>query len=449
MELAPGVRLVFKTEGPYSHFFGYYDKSPLDISGTRLLAHRVSFDGRDVLAGDTATIGYWNISQHIFTELGTTQAFNWQQGAMLQWLPPDYHRRIIYNDRQDNHFVSVIVDVISGERRVIPFPIYAVHPSGTFALGINFERLYFCRKGYCYQGVVNEKWDRPIHPEDGIYRIDLSSGHVTLLFSTQQIVDIAPQPEMESGYNWLDHIVWNPSGTRFAFLHRWYSPNEWLYDGDPSKVSEMSETEPAFASRLLTANQDGSDIFLFPDTRFYSHMGWRNDSQFTIWGRLQNVSQNPLFKIHRAGHTKKSRLAHALLWIYRWAKRNLPVSVRIPSSVIGNPAYLLITDKSYDMKTLTQNALNEDGHNTWHCDRNWMLTDTYPDSQQYQRLLMYSLATNQAQKLGRFFAPFSHGYRCDLHPRFDYSCHYVVVDSACLNQRRQIYVLDITNQLSK
>lgn len=77
--------IVFRTHGPGYHFFGYYDKSPLDRGETRLLTHRADFDWkRPPHEDDTITIGYWSIADETYHELAETRAYNWQQGSHLQ-----------------------------------------------------------------------------------------------------------------------------------------------------------------------------------------------------------------------------------------------------------------------------------------------------------------------------------------------------------------------------
>ncbi len=444
------AKIVFQTTGPQSHFFGFYDVSPLDETGRRLLVHRVNFDGRYITKDDKATIGYWDIETGAFTELGVTKAFNWQQGARLQWLPPDYSSRIIYNDREADRFVSVIVDVKSGRRRVIPFPIYAVHPSGEFALGINYERLYFCYKGYCYQGVVNPKWNCAIHEDDGIFRVDLGTGEVDLLVSTRQVADVSPLPEMENGDNWLLHCMWNPSGTRFAFFHRWIDPGQWLYDPDVDLkplliggASEAGEIERPTATRLLTASADGTDIYLFPDSKFYSHMGWKSDTEFTVWGRRKDVHTNPLVKAHRAGHYRESAVLRMALSAYRWFKKRVPIRGRVYKALVDSGAFLQMRDCSDRVEVLGKGVLDEDGHESWHPSGRFMLVDTYPNEERYQRLLLYEAGTDQVKELGRFFAPHTRGYRCDLHPRWDRCGRQIIIDSAHEGGNRQMYVFEL------
>ncbi|MCK5345859.1 MAG: hypothetical protein KAR20_20760, partial [Candidatus Heimdallarchaeota archaeon] len=222
-ELYNNFKIYFETPNDgFSYFFGYYDKSPLNKSNTKLLTHRVSFDGRDVRDGDFAEVGYFDISTKQFHAIDKTLAWNWQQGSQLQWMPPVFEDEVIYNSVQDEKFVSIRYNIRTKEKRIIPFPIYVVHPNGKEALAVNYERHYWCRPGYNYQNIKNSKWDVPIHPDDGIFHVDLETGDVKLIIRTQDVVDMAPNEEILSSNNWLEHMMYNPHGDRFLFFHRWH-----------------------------------------------------------------------------------------------------------------------------------------------------------------------------------------------------------------------------------
>ena len=93
--------IVFKTTEPGFHFFGYYDKSPLDRPADRLLVHRAHFNAyRMPREEDEIEIGFFTLKNSSYQKLCTTRAYNWQQGSQLQWMPPDYQSRIIFNDRE-------------------------------------------------------------------------------------------------------------------------------------------------------------------------------------------------------------------------------------------------------------------------------------------------------------------------------------------------------------
>ena len=229
-ELYNNYKISFETPNDgYSYFFGYYDKSPLNIDNTKLLSHRVSFDGRDVQDGDIAEIGYFDLNTNEFIKIDETLAWNWQQGSQLQWLPPKFDQEIIYNSIKDDNFISIIYNIRTNKKRTIPFPIYVVHPNGQEALGINYERHYWCRGGYNYQNIKNKKWDKPYHKEDGIFKIDLEKETVKLIVNIVDVVENNKLSEFETCNNWLEHLMYSPSGDRFMFFHRWNKDNVIIY----------------------------------------------------------------------------------------------------------------------------------------------------------------------------------------------------------------------------
>ncbi len=419
-ELNDKVKEVFSTKGASQNFFGYYGLSPINKSGTKMLSHQIDFKGRENREGDKASIGYWDFESKSFTKIAETEAFNLQQGAMLQWLAPDYESKFIYNDIRDGKFVSVIYNIENSKEEVFSHTIYAVHPSGKFALGSNNERLYFCRPGYRYFGVVNDKWNVPIHEEDGIFKIDLVTKEVGLLISLKDMVGKDSRKGMESGDNFLEIYIWNPSGTRFAFLHRW------------------AVGQGEHVTRLYTANADGTNLYMFPDTGFYSHMGWLNDEVFTIWAVKQSVSSKAVNLVGSTGI-----LRSIVIPVYNLIKKFF--FKNIDKVVLPECGFLNMQDKSEIVDVVGKGLLNEDGHNTWTRDGRYMLTDTYADNESFRHLFLFDSKKNEVRKLGRFYSPYnSCGHRCDLHPRFDHTENLVIIDSAHDNGKRQMYVFDIT-----
>jgi hypothetical protein len=416
-ELGSYVSLRFASRPQSSAFFGYYDKSPIDARGKRLLAHQVPFDGREIRADDVADVGYFDLDGGTWHSVGQTHAFNWQQGSMLQWLGPDFSSQIIYNDRREDRFVSVIVDISTGDRKVIPYPIYAVHPSGEFALGVRFERHYFCR-AYHYEGVVKPEWDRPIHPDDGILLVDLDSGKGELVVRTEEIARLDPVPQQDDVNNWLEHIFWNPSGSRFLFMHRFGAGED-------------------FTTRLFSMDWNGKGLYLFPDCGMYSHLAWRTDQEFIVWARSSSFRR----RTYVMNAEKKPLWFSPIAWGYRFAKKHLlPVDV---IRRIRGEAFFRCWDGTRKMKAVAPGLLEEDGHPVWTRDVRFMLTDTYADRDGYRHLFLFEYEKNALHKLGKFFSPYNNcGYRCDLHPRFSRDEQYVIVDSAH-NDRRQILLLKV------
>lgn len=71
-------------------------------------------------------------------KLGSTNSWNVQQGAMVQWLGPNFDEEIIYNDFQNGDYCSVILNIKTNEKRIIKKPVYNVSSDGRWALTLDF-----------------------------------------------------------------------------------------------------------------------------------------------------------------------------------------------------------------------------------------------------------------------------------------------------------------------
>ena len=93
------------TQDPKHHWFGYYDKLEFDPTGRYVLTAQVDFEGRSPRPDDTIRVGMIDLhNKDQWTELGTSVAWGWQQGCMLQFIPGSASK-VIWNDRQGDQFV--------------------------------------------------------------------------------------------------------------------------------------------------------------------------------------------------------------------------------------------------------------------------------------------------------------------------------------------------------
>lgn len=407
------VKILFISPDNFSSFFGYYDKSPMNATGTRLLAHRCTFDGRNPTAEDKVEVGYYSLSDNAWHPIGKTHAFNWQQGAMLQWLGPDFESRIIYNVRRGNRFASVVSDITTGISRELDFPIYSVHPSGKFALSINYERFFFFRGGYNYQGVNKPEWNVPLHPNDGIFYVDIDAGSHQLLIPAVDVARFGGEPNLDH-VHWLEHMMWNPSGSRFIFLHR-------------------HGTGAEYTTRLFTSDRYGDNLYHFPDTDFYSHTGWRGDDEFVIYAAKRNLA----YQTYLSQSRKNPLWIRPVRTVLRMLRKYFFSQQTFKNITYGY--YYLLRDQTDHCEPFAAELLREDGHMTWTRDGRFMLTDTYADEDGYRHLLIYDHQNKRLHELGRFFSPYnSCEYRCDLHPRFSRDEKYVIADSAHTGMRKLV-----------
>ncbi len=421
------VRAV--TRGPRHHFFGYYEKSPWDATGRYLLALETDFNDRPPRADDVAGIGLIDTANgDAWKRLDETTAWNWQQGTMLQWVPGAADREIIYNvragrstgsrparpepveGRAGDCFGAVIRDVFTGECRALPRPVYAMNPAGGSALSDNFARLAHSRPGYGYApgestsealsldfarlrkarpvvgyvGTSENLIENPAPEDDGVYSMDLKTGECRLVITLAQAAALRPKPSMEDAFHWINHIQYNTSGTRFAFLHRWKGP----------------ETGRSWFTRLVTANLDGTGLRILADEGMVSHYDWLGTDRVLAWARREPV---------------------------------------------GTRYFLFSDDDSGEAEAVGEGILTCDGHCSYSLDRRWILTDAYPDVEHMRTLVLYRPEDAERVDVGRFYAPpeLAGEIRCDLHPRWSRNGKKVCFDSAH-EGTRQMYVMDVS-----
>jgi hypothetical protein len=202
-----------------------------------------------------------------FLPFGMTRTWCWQQGCMLRWLPPDEMDFVIYNDVVEGVFGAVVRHAGTGHvHRTYTRPIYCVDKMGAFGLSLNFSRLHRLRPGYGYVGVPDETTLQDAPADDGVWHVALATGSEELLLPINRLAAIEPQPTMVRAQHYLNCLTYNPSGTRFAFLHRWVRSG-------------------VLRTRVLTCGSDGHDLYLLANIEFASHFTWKSDSQLLVYSR--------------------------------------------------------------------------------------------------------------------------------------------------------------------
>lgn len=372
------------TRGPKFHWFGYYDKLEFDPSGRYILANEVGFEHRSPRAEDEIRVGMVDTADNDrWIDLGSTKAWNWQQGCMLQFVPGSKNE-VVWNDRVDGEFVCHVVNIASGKKRTIPAAIYTLSPDGKWAITCDFRRLNDVRPGYGYAGVPDPNANKAIPDDVGIWRVDLQTGRKTLLIS---IADAARVP-YPGGYSnnakhWFNHLLISPDGKRFIFLHRWRGDKEGR----------------SFSTRLFTADANGRDLYITDPHGKTSHFVWRD-------------------------------ARHILAWAWHPSK--------------GDKFYLY-KDKTSQVEAVGPDVMTVNGHCTYlnGTSNRWILNDTYPDRNRNQNVFLFDTQTGERRPLGSFFSPpeYTGEWRCDTHPRSSPDGRKVVIDSPH-NGGRQLYLLE-------
>jgi hypothetical protein len=370
------------TKGPKHHFFGYYDKTPWDKTGKYLLTNEVDFADRQPKPGEELKVGVVDLKDgDRFIPLARTAAWCWQQGTMLQWLGSAPEREVVFNSITDKQPSATILDVPSGKSRTLPRPVYALSHDGEQAVSLDFARLHRLRPGYGYASYAEEFADDPAPEKLGIWWMDMKSGKNKLVVNLKQLASFKPDERFPAAHHWVNHLQFNPGGSRFVFLHRWKKP-----------------LDRSWQTRMLTAKPDGSDLRIAFDDGMVSHFDWRDDTTILAWAR-----------------TKKD----------------------------GNKFYT-VDVLTGEAEVIGHDILTQDGHCSYSPDRKWILNDTYPDKNRMQWLMLYKVATGRRYDLNQFHSPkaFVGPYRCDLHPRWNRDGTQVCIDG-CHDAQRQVYILDV------
>lgn len=420
------TELIFKTPDDAHYFFGYYDKLQLNKDNNKLLALKVDFMDHVPTKDDIAIIGYFDLMKdNVFVELSKTSAFNWQQGCMLQWIGYDYNSKIIYNDLVDNKFISIMIDINTNEKTIYDNAIYSMHPNTKYAVTIDFERHHWCRRGYSYDGSFSNEKNQPIVDGDAIFLIDLENNSSKKIILLDDMIKNKPLSNMKNATHYLEHLMFNPSGTRFCFLHRWKIEDGGIY------------------ARLYSANLDGSDIFLLNDSGRMSHFGWQDDTHLLAYGGLEN-------KINSLRKHKKilKYFIKPLLPLYHMLVND---NSKLSKAVTGD-SYVIFEDQTKTVVRVAASISNEDGHPSFskNGDKSLFVTDTYPDPDEGSigDLILFDIDSNQeyiVNKLNSISEYDNSPIRCDLHPRWSYTGEYISVDT--MNEgRRSCYLYKVTNE---
>lgn len=375
-------RVAAITRPPGHHFFGYYDMRPWDPTGRYHLVLEVGFMDRPPAPDDQAVVGVVDLEDgNRFIALARTRAWNFQQGTMLNWLG-GADGAVLFNDRREGRFVCVAHEMPSGAQRVLGPAIGALSDDSRWAATLNFSRIAVTRPGYGYEGIDDPRNAENIPADDGLGLLDVASGDHRIVVS---FADLAGRQPGQLAYGrtkaWFNHVYFNPSATRLAFLCRWARPGEssWL-------------------TQMWTVGLDGADLVRCLDGPLISHFDWKDDDTLLAWAGVAGAEA--MYEVDQAG-------------------RAAPVA------------------KFAD-------AIDRDGHISYSPDRRWVACDTYPDAGGNRELFIAECASGKRASLGSYHSPTPsrHEIRCDLHPSWSDDGRRIAFDGMH-EGTRQRYVVEV------
>jgi hypothetical protein len=377
-----GYPLEKLTRGPKHHWFGYYDKFETDPTGRYVLGMEVDFEGRSPRADDVIDIGMVDTQDdNRWIKLGESHSWCWQQGCMLQWRPKS-DDEVLWNDRQGDTFVCHILNVRTRQRRTVPAPVYTVSPDGNMAMTTDFRRIQDMRPGYGYPGIADPNADVLAPDDAGIWRVNLQSGESELVIPISKIAAVEyPDGDISAAKHYFNHLLLNPDGSRFVFLHRWRFPGE-----------------AQWQTRMLSAATDGSDIRIVEQGCVISHFIWADTTHLNIWvGSRRDEPQG--FYLYGDGIATRELL------------------LKRPD---GHQSYL----PGNRFMVFDEYPSAQDRH---------------------VRLFLFDVEHRTSTVLGEFLSPpeYTGEWRCDLHPRVTRDGESLIIDSVHDGDGRQLYRMQL------
>lgn len=238
-------------------YFGYYDKSPINFSGSKV-AYLDVLD--KVKPGHSADVCVFDLNTGKSKVVGHTTAWNWQQGCMLQWVD-DIH--VSYNkyDETSGTYVTNIVNIDDAScSKEINRAAYFYNSQHSKFLSLNFYRLDIYAKGYGYPYNV----DSLDLTKDGIWEVDIESNSSKLILSLEQVINYNAK-NYKNFQHYINHVAYTPDEKAIIFIHRWQ-----IKGGE-------------FVSRLLLYHLDSHTIETLLDNGHVSHYCWKDKETLFIY----------------------------------------------------------------------------------------------------------------------------------------------------------------------
>lgn len=438
------------TVGPKHHLFGFHDLLISNKSDTKYLCLEVETINRPPLPGELFGVGYVENGQ--FVKVGETTALNYPQGSRQQWVGDT--NLFTVNNRVGDKWAADLYDAESNSLvEHLPATVHMLTKDGRFALGLDYARLHRLG-GYGYIGIEDVGKNDPFPDNSGITIMDMKTKEVKLLVSVKQVAESGICNMSGKEHHYVTHLCINPSGTRAAFLHRYFMPDGGLM------------------TRLMTIGLDGSNLRCIGQG-FLSHFDWKDNDHLYIFGRtgssvdsLRNnpIMSNPIVK-----------------YSLRIAKKVVKTIIGHGKGIVGGMSFLMIEDSDQtNVLPFAKDIIPSDGHPmTNPQNREWCICDNYPDEEGYRDLFLYNFHQDLRINLGRFKRLFEDpdmnlkkyffkgietsilktiseeqlaftrsGLHCDLHPRWNYNGNLAVFDSIH-EGTRQIYSIDVSSLLEK
>lgn len=277
----------------YNSFFGYYDKSPMNIQGLVLACLTEQSSKQRPSAAKAIELGIFTGTKLLFKT--QVKSYNWQQGCRAHWLSDD---EFIFNDFEPEA-QSYVARVFSVSKTAeINRYAFAVQDSfqDEYFISLNYRRLMALRPDYGYRNLPVSDAEQLAHlKNDGLWYVNIQTGESRLLVSIQQACQLKVLSDFDGAQHKFNHVLISPNGQQLIFMHRF--------------LSGKRRTD-----RLLLYDMPTKKLNLLADFGMVSHCFWADD--FTILGYMRGPENVDAYWLINTKSGEFSRLPNNALQGY-------------------------------------------------------------------------------------------------------------------------------------
>lgn len=253
-------------------FLGFHDVSPWNFGGDKLAVH-LSDDTkrRQISENDEIQIGIYSHAGSGMEIIGSSNAFNWQQGSRLQWVGDD--DVVSFNCKKQGTLVAGLWDCNDRSMKYLPAPVYSWSRDGQYWVSANFSAIEEKMPGYGYVGDYID----PI--QAGTFSVwSKSNGRMICNIDLRDYHE--GELSLRNANFFVSHFQFSPDGSHLAFFVRerirenWFKTHFFLFDIPTEKLTHIDYSEGG------------------------SHFTWLNEAEILIYMKSGSVSCFQVFDVY-------------------------------------------------------------------------------------------------------------------------------------------------------
>jgi hypothetical protein len=260
----PTIKFIELKDESMHCFYGYYNKSIFDKNDSEIVFHKID---KNSVQNSSAIIALYNIETNVEIRIGTTNAWNWQQGSMLEWSRLE-DKNIYYNDfseEQGYHLVNF--NTQNFKKVTYSMPFYCMNHKENEYITLNFERLQTLAVGYGYP-IRSKKAFK--ESEDGIWICNMASRKIKLLISLTKLKQLFLNVDEQSYDCYVNHLEYVPNSNNFIFIFRFIN------------------SKGIFSSKLIFYDKLKNEFKILIDSGHVSHFCWKNENELFLYATINS-----------------------------------------------------------------------------------------------------------------------------------------------------------------